>query len=118
MITFQVLAMRIAHRVRDCPRDETEWQKASNRLNCTSDVRSTMNKYHCLPADNRTTLLEFCYNRTRTQVVEGTLAGISTKKNIHMILFIQIYSDYLYIISLFVEGSEYGQIQIQIIFGI
>ena len=31
-------------------------------------------------------------------------------------LFIQIYSEYLYIISLFVEGSEYEQIQI--VFGI
>ena len=75
--------MGIAHRVRDCPRDETEWQKASNRLNCTSGVLSTKNKYHCLPADNLTTLLEFCYSRTRTQVVEGTLAVISTKIYIH-----------------------------------
>ena len=111
MITYQVLAMGIAHRVRDCPRNETEWQKASNRLNCTSGHSNPVNKYHCLPADNRTTLLEFCYNRTRTQVVEGTLAGISTK-NINTILFIQIYSDNLYIISLFVEGFEYGHIQI------
>ena len=103
--------MGIAHRVRDCPRNETEWQKASNRLNCTSGHSNPVNKYHCLPADNRTTLLEFCYNRTRTQVVEGTLAEISTK-NINTILFIQIYSDNLYIISLFVEGFEYGHIQI------
>ena len=64
--------MGIAHRVRDCPRDETEWKKASDRLNCTSGDSSTMNKYHCLPADNLTTLLEFCYTRTRTQVVKGT----------------------------------------------
>ena len=76
---YQALAMGNAHRVNDCPRNETEWKKASNRLNCTSGVLSTMNKYHCLPADNLTTLLELCYNRTRTQVVEGTLAGISTK---------------------------------------
>ena len=109
--------MGIAHRVRDCPRDETEWQKASNRLNCTSGVLSTINKYHCLPADNLTSLLEFCYSRTRTQVVEGTLAVISTK-NIYMILFNQIYSDYLYIVLLFAEGSEYGQIWIEIVFGI
>nr|XP_022305939.1 uncharacterized protein LOC111112615 isoform X2 [Crassostrea virginica] len=78
----KVLAMGIAHRVRDCPRDETQWQKASNRLNCTSDVRSTMNKYHCLPADNRTTLLEFCYNRTRTQVVEGQCMVLVERKHI------------------------------------
>lgn len=64
--------MGIAHRVRECPRDEKEWQKASNRLNCSAGVSSTMNKYHCLPADTLTTLLEFCYTRTRTQVVKGT----------------------------------------------
>ena len=33
-----------------------------------------------------------------------------------MILFIQIYLDYLYIILLFVEGSEYRQIQIVLAF--
>ena len=68
------------HRVRDCPRDEKEWQKASKRLNCTGDVLSTKNKYHCLPADNFTTLLEFCYTRTRAQVIKGTSAVIYTKK--------------------------------------
>ena len=73
--------MGIAHRVRECPRDEEAWQKASNRMNCSTDVQGTKNKYHCLPADNLTTLLEFCYNRTRTQVVEGTNAVISTKYN-------------------------------------
>nr|XP_022305989.1 uncharacterized protein LOC111112631 isoform X1 [Crassostrea virginica] len=76
----KVLAMGIAHRVRDCPRNETEWQKASNRLNCTSDVLSTMNKYHCLPADNLTTLLEFCYNRTRINVVKGHCVVLVEKK--------------------------------------
>ena len=75
--------MGIFHRVRDCPRNETEWKKASNRLNCTIGDSSTMNKYHCLPVYNLTTLLEFCYTRTRTQVVEGTLAAISTKKDIY-----------------------------------
>nr|XP_022305922.1 uncharacterized protein LOC111112612 isoform X4 [Crassostrea virginica] len=63
--------MGIVQRVRDCPRNETEWKEASNRLNCTSDVLSTENKYHCLPAENLTTLLEFCYNRTRINVVKG-----------------------------------------------
>ena len=66
--------MEIAHRVKDCPRDEKEWQKASIRLNCTSGVLNTNNKYHCLPADNLTTLLEFCYKRTRAHVVKGTNA--------------------------------------------
>ena len=71
--------MGIAHRVRDCPRDEKEWQKASNRMNCTAGVWSTKNKYHCLPAENLTTLVEFCYIRTRINVVKGTHAIICTK---------------------------------------
>nr|XP_022316888.1 uncharacterized protein LOC111120466 isoform X3 [Crassostrea virginica] len=70
-ITHQILVMGTAYRVNDCPRDEKEWQHASRRLNCSDDVWSPMNRYHCLPADNLTTLLEFCYNRTRTQVVKG-----------------------------------------------
>ena len=63
--------MGIAHRVRECPRDEKEWQKASDRLNCSSGVLNTMNKYHCLPSHNLTTLLEFCYKGTRLNVVKG-----------------------------------------------
>nr|XP_022305943.1 uncharacterized protein LOC111112616 isoform X3 [Crassostrea virginica] len=78
----EVLAMGIAHRVRDCPRDEKEWQKASDRLNCTSGDSSTMNKYHCLPADNLTTLLEVCYTRTRTQVVTGQCMVLVERKHI------------------------------------
>ena len=74
--------MGIAHRVRECPRDDEEWQKAANRMNCSTDVQGTKNKYHCLPADNLTTLLEFCYNRTRTQVVTGTHAVKPTKYSV------------------------------------
>lgn len=72
-IFTKVLAMGISHKVSYCPRDEKEWQKASNRLNCSDDVTDVVNRYHCLPTDSLTTLLEFCYNRTRTQVIEGTL---------------------------------------------
>ena len=45
---------------------------ASKRLNCSDDAISPVNRYHCLPAENLTTFLEFCYNRTRPQVVNGT----------------------------------------------
>lgn len=64
--------MEITHRVRDCPRSESEWQKASDRLNCTSGALSTENKYHCFPAKDLTTLHEFCYTRIRLNVVKGT----------------------------------------------
>lgn len=69
---MKVLAINAATRVNECPRDEKEWQKASIRLNCSGDAFGSVNKYHCLPADNLTTLLEFCYSRTRPQVVKGT----------------------------------------------
>nr|XP_022291466.1 uncharacterized protein LOC111102848 [Crassostrea virginica] len=68
----EVLATRTANRrVRDCPQDEKEWRKASKRLNCSDDAFSSVNRYHCLPADNLTTLIEFCYKRTRLQVIRG-----------------------------------------------
>lgn len=65
--------METSHRVSDCPQDEKEWQKASDRLHC-SDTGS-QNRYHCLPVDTLTTLLEFCYNRTRAQVTKGTMSS-------------------------------------------
>lgn len=74
--------METAHRVSHCPRDEKEWQKASKRLNCSDDVTSPKNRYHCLPIDNLSTLLEFCYNRTRAQVIKGTRALFFDKKAI------------------------------------
>ena len=70
---YKVLAMGASQRVRHCPRDEKEWQKASNRLNCSDDVTDVVNRYHCLPTDSLTTLLEFCYNRTRANVINGKL---------------------------------------------
>ncbi|XP_022292000.2 uncharacterized protein LOC111103215 [Crassostrea virginica] len=78
----EVLATRTAGRVSECPRDEKEWWIASKRLNCSDDAISPVNRYHCLPAENLTTLLEFCYNRTRPQVVNGLCMVFIEKKNI------------------------------------
>lgn len=78
--------METAHRVSHCPRDEKEWQKASKRLNCSDDVLSPKNRYHCLPIDNLSTLLEFCYNRTRAQVIKGTRALFLTRKQYYHVL--------------------------------
>lgn len=60
-----------ANRVDVCPRNKTEWQQASKRLNCLDDVRNPVNRYHCLPVHDLSTLLEFCYNQTRPRVVRG-----------------------------------------------
>lgn len=54
-----------------CPQNQTEWQGASRRLNCSDDAKSPVNKYHCLPVHNLTSLLEFCYSGHRPQVVKG-----------------------------------------------
>lgn len=49
-----------------CPRNLTEWQERSTALNCTQS-----NTYMCVPGENITELLEFCYNCPQIQVVKG-----------------------------------------------
>lgn len=49
-----------------CPRDETEWNKRSDTINCTED-----NGYLCLPNENITGLLEFCYKYPFILIQEG-----------------------------------------------
>ncbi|XP_052695771.1 uncharacterized protein LOC128174201 [Crassostrea angulata] len=41
---------------KSCPRNATEWNERSSAINCTED-----NGYLCLPNENITQLLEFCY---------------------------------------------------------
>lgn len=50
----------------DCPRNEQEWNVRSSALNCTE-----RKSYLCLPNENFTGLLEFCYIKSRTLIVEG-----------------------------------------------
>lgn len=54
-----------------CPRNETEWKKRSTELNCTEK-----NGYTCLPNQNFTQLLEFCYTERRILIEEGILYNI------------------------------------------
>lgn len=68
------MASEIANRVSSCPRNESELEEASRRLNCTNpNEKNTKNRYHCLPVHGLTTLLEFCYNQTRPLVVNGKI---------------------------------------------
>ncbi|XP_078325246.1 uncharacterized protein LOC144622744 [Crassostrea virginica] len=77
----EVVAMETSHRLSRCPRDEKKWQKASKRLDCSDDVTYPKTRYHCLPIDSLSSLLEFCYNRTRVQVIKGqTLCMIYDEK--------------------------------------
>lgn len=41
---------------KSCPRNQTEWNQRSSSINCTEK-----NGYLCLPNENFTELLEFCY---------------------------------------------------------
>ncbi|XP_062604362.1 uncharacterized protein LOC134266133 [Saccostrea cucullata] len=56
--------------VNECPDDEFSWQKASKRLNCSSDS-SLKYRYHCVSNTQRTSLVEFCYDATRPLVQKG-----------------------------------------------
>lgn len=49
-----------------CPRNLTEWKERSTTLNCTQSYT-----YMCVPDENITELLEFCYNGPQIQVVKG-----------------------------------------------
>lgn len=49
-----------------CPRNETEWNKKSSALNCTKE-----RGYTCLPNENFTELLEFCYTEPRILIEAG-----------------------------------------------
>uniref|UniRef100_A0A8W8ML17 Novel STAND NTPase 3 domain-containing protein n=1 Tax=Magallana gigas TaxID=29159 RepID=A0A8W8ML17_MAGGI len=49
-----------------CPRNQTEWNNRSSAINCTDD-----NGYMCLPNDDFTELLEFCYKSPFVLIQEG-----------------------------------------------
>lgn len=52
---------------KQCPRNKTEWNQRSSAINCTKD-----NGYVCLPNENITELLEFCYTYTFILIQEGS----------------------------------------------
>lgn len=70
---WQTMTGKIAHKVELCPRTTKDWLRASKRLNCTNDYSNPVNRYHCLPADDLSTLVEFCYKETRPRVSKGIL---------------------------------------------
>ncbi|XP_062587461.1 uncharacterized protein LOC134249126 [Saccostrea cucullata] len=55
--------------VDSCPGNQSEVEAATLRLNC-SDVRESINVYHCLPLSNLSDLVEFCYDG-RSGLVEA-----------------------------------------------
>ncbi|XP_056008297.1 heat shock 70 kDa protein 12B-like isoform X5 [Ostrea edulis] len=61
----------IVHIVQSCPRTAVAWRDSSDRLGCKFDSKDAKNRYHCVPDQQRSFLLEFCYDRTRTLVSIG-----------------------------------------------
>lgn len=49
-----------------CPGNETEWNRRSSALNCTEK-----NGFMCLPNQNFTELLEFCYTQPLIHIEPG-----------------------------------------------
>lgn len=49
-----------------CPRSKTEWENRSIAINCTA-----RNGYMCMPNENLTELLEFCYTEPRLWILKG-----------------------------------------------
>lgn len=55
------------YKTNSCPENQKEWNKRSYILNCTE-----YNGYMCLPNENRTELLEFCYTKPMQTIPKGT----------------------------------------------
>ena len=53
-----------------CPRNEIEWKKRSSAFNCSKDSSS----YACLPNEDITVLLEFCYPLQNIAIQEGKIS--------------------------------------------
>lgn len=49
-----------------CPRNHTEWSERSSAINCTDS-----NGYLCLPSEDLTELLEFCYFDYQIPIEKG-----------------------------------------------
>lgn len=49
-----------------CPKNLTEWKERSSAFNCNKT-----NAYMCVPNENITELLEFCYSGPQIRIVKG-----------------------------------------------
>lgn len=55
-----------------CPRNQTLWKERSAALNCTEK-----NGFACLPNDDFTELLEFCYIYSKIRIQKGNVMSIA-----------------------------------------
>lgn len=54
------------YKTKSCPKNKSEWTNRSSSLKCTK-----LSGYMCLPNENITELLEFCYKYPQTLIPEG-----------------------------------------------
>lgn len=54
------------YKTKFCPRNQKDWNERSSALNCTE-----RNAFLCLPNENLTQLLEFCYSDSKIRIQEG-----------------------------------------------
>lgn len=62
-----------------CPKNLTEWKERSNTLSC-----NTSNAYMCMPNQNITYLLEFCYSRGQIRILKGLCAVLQHHSTVHV----------------------------------
>ncbi|XP_078322460.1 uncharacterized protein LOC144622056 isoform X2 [Crassostrea virginica] len=65
--------------VTSCPANAGDWKQAAKQRNC--NLTGVRNTYLCLPNQEKTTILEFCYDEVRPMVQEDNcieLAGSGT----------------------------------------
>ena len=54
------------YKITSCPQNETEWTERSSMYSCQQ-----YHSYACIPDDNFSMLLEFCYPLPQISVAEG-----------------------------------------------
>lgn len=69
-----------------CPRNEIEWTGRSSVLNCTKS-----NGYMCMPSENFTTLLEFCYSQDKLVVENGKKKKRMKLKNVSLYIWTYVW---------------------------
>lgn len=57
--------------VTSCPTNAANWETAARRRNCSFDEVKPKNLYLCVPNQEKTEFLEFCYDEIRPMVQPG-----------------------------------------------
>lgn len=73
-----------------CPKNKAEWLMRSFVLNCTDQ-----NGYMCIPDENITVLVEFCYTKNVQAIPKGKKYGSIIKYQLKVMRENQMHSDSL-----------------------